>query len=187
MKNTSIFSYEMRKDYNNYCATSLSDLDCMKILGKIDTLFAGLYDILQGCQTTSSNNSFYYQYAKWAFPFSGYQSHSKNFLSSLIDSATSNANPCIDLTKVEEYLNKEEIKQSLHVDSSIVWESCRTLTYRSLAEASLYLYPKLIQHKLKILIFSGDTDLVVPFNGSQRWIDSLKLETVFTVEKLESV
>ena len=36
MKNTSIFSYEMRKDYNNYCATSLSDPDCMKILGKID-------------------------------------------------------------------------------------------------------------------------------------------------------
>ena len=42
----------------------------------------------------------------------------------------------------------------------------------------MYLYPKLIKNRLKILFFSGDTDLVVPFNGSQRWIDSLKLETV---------
>ena len=45
-------------------------------------------------------------------------------------------------------------------------------------EASLYLYPKLIKSGLKIWIFSGDTDMVIPYNGSQRWIDSLKLEII---------
>ena len=47
--------------------------------------------------------------------------------------------------------------------------------YERLPEASLYLYPKLIKSGLKILIFSGDTDMAVPYNGNQRWIESLNL------------
>ena len=42
-----------------------------------------------------------------------------------------------------------------------------TSNYVISQEASYYLYPKLIAAELKIMVFSGDTDMAVPFNGSQ--------------------
>ena len=40
---------------------------------------------------------------------------------------------------------------------------------------SIELYYKLVNMKLKILIFSGDLDSAVAFNGTRNWIDSLNL------------
>ena len=48
--------------------------------------------------------------------------------------------------------------------------------YIRLAEGSIWTYPTLINEGLKILIYCGDTDLIVPFNGNQLWIKNLKLK-----------
>ena len=41
---------------------------------------------------------------------------------------------------------------------------------------SIWAYPTLIKEGIRILVYSGDTDAVVPFNGNQKWIRNLKLE-----------
>ena len=45
-------------------------------------------------------------------------------------------------------------------------------------KGSFYLYPDLIKSGIRIFKYSGDTDAVAPFNGTEKWIKNLKLETV---------
>ena len=91
------------------------------------------------------------------------------------------APPCIENDAPIKYFNRADVKAALHVKSSITWDMCNDFVnenYVISEEASYYLYPKLIASGLKIMVFSGDTDMAVPYNGSQRWIDSLKLEVL---------
>ena len=48
--------------------------------------------------------------------------------------------------------------------------------YNTLDDGSIWTYPYLIKEGIRILVYSGDTDVVVPFNGNQQWIQDLKLE-----------
>ena len=50
--------------------------------------------------------------------------------------------------------------------------------YTRLDEGSIWTYQTLIKEGLRILIYCGDTDAVVPYNGNQLWIRDLKLETL---------
>ena len=43
-------------------------------------------------------------------------------------------------------------------------------------KGSIWAYPTLLKEGIKILVYNGDTDVVVPFNGNQAWIKNLKLE-----------
>ena len=181
----SLYSYEMRKEYLEVCINKPDKDKCTAIVSKINKLLDGLniYDLLQDCGTRTDNtnidnNSFYYKYAKWAFPKQ--TTPNKNFLGYLFDEEPlTTAPPCIENDAPLKYFNRADVKAALHVKSSITWDMCNDLVNKNYVmseEASYYLYPKLIKSGLKIMIFSGDTDMAVPYNGSQRWIDSLKLE-----------
>ena len=180
----SLYSYEMRKEYLEVCINKPDKEKCTAIVEKISGLLNGLnvYDLLQDCGKRSDNknvnpNSFYYKYAKWAFPKQ--QTSNRNFLSYLIEDNVQLSPPCLNNDSPIKYFNRADVKSALHVKSSIVWDMCSddvTSNYVISQEASYYLYPKLIAAGIKIMVFSGDTDMAVPFNGSQRRIDSLKLE-----------
>lgn len=183
----SLYSYEMRKDYMKYCVKEPSTEECNTILKKINELLNGLniYDLLQDCGKRTDNknintDSFYYQYARWAFPKQ--QTPNRNFLGYLFDQEPLRLDPpCIDSQGPNKFFNRPEVKAALHVKTSINWAMCTDSVnenYKIFPEGSYYLYPKLIESGLKILIFSGDTDMAVPYNGSQKWIDSLKLGVV---------
>ena len=189
----SLYSYETRKDVNKYCYNENNSTKCSEALMKLNTLLNGLnvYDLLQDCgrRTDNSNvnkNSFYYRYAKWAFKTFQKKTPNKstNFLAYIDDTTIEplHSSPaCIESEAPLEYFNRNDVKNALHVPTTIKWDMCSdsvSMNYNTLPEGSLYLYPKLIQYGLRILIFSGDTDMAVPFNGNQRWIESLKLGIV---------
>ena len=75
---------------------------------------------------------------------------------------------------VADYMNKPEVRSLLHISSKLgVWEPCNYKIYESWKyqkEGSIFLYPLLKANGIRILFFSGDTDLVIPLFGTERWI-----------------
>ncbi len=82
---------------------------------------------------------------------------------------------------LEEFFNRSSIKESFHVDNSITFKQCNyniTEDYKYTDSGSLFLYQKIIKSGVRAWIFSGDTDMVVPFNGTLHWINKLNLPIV---------
>ena len=179
-----LIGFELRKEYLKYCEKEPDEEKCANCLIKISGLINNInvYDYLQDCEGLSNSNdnrnSFYFNYARWAFPNKTLQSKPKYFLQLLEEEKESV--PCIDSSNIERYFNKPEVKSALHVKSSIKWELCNMEAYnryRMLPKGSIYAYPYLLD-KIRILIYSGDTDMAVPFNGNQAWIRNLKLPII---------
>lgn len=84
--------------------------------------------------------------------------------------------PCVDSTKGESYLNLPEVKSAIHVKSGIYWTICTDqIDYNSNTQSVIPIYKELIKNKIRILVYSGNTDASVPFVGSQKWTSSLQL------------
>ena len=77
---------------------------------------------------------------------------------------------------IVDYLNREDVRKLLHImdKSKIpVFEACvtdPTWKYHIQKEGSSYLYNLLKSAGVKIIVFSGTTDLMVPTYGTERWI-----------------
>jgi len=75
---------------------------------------------------------------------------------------------------VVKYANREDVREALHIRDDVgVFEECwNTIDYKLLPQGSIWIYPQL-RGKYRILIFSGDTDGIVPTYGTRRWIQEL--------------
>ena len=194
-----LISYELRLEFNQYCKEKYDEEQCNKIKEKINELIndVNIYDILQDCEKSSTNdgdnssNNFYYNYAPWMFKNKN-KSKPKNFLEilkensdNIIKKNTIQFNnkynldpPCIDVRNITKYLNQIEVKNALHVNPDITFELCSediNNRYGVLEKGSIWVYPMLLG-KIRIMIYSGDTDMAVPFNGNQECIKNLRLE-----------
>ncbi|KZV39849.1 serine carboxypeptidase [Dorcoceras hygrometricum] len=82
------------------------------------------------------------------------------------------------------YFNLPEVQRALHVHDkspSFKWETCSDLVYDNWKDSPrsvLKVYSELLHSGLRIWIFSGDTDAVIPVASTRYSIDSLKLPTV---------
>ena len=179
-------SYEKRLDYNKYCLmnNTFDEKKCEEILDFIDKNTNGInfYDYLRECKTPQnlkgeiSKNSKYYKYAPWFFKNRKTTDEKINL--DLKDDE-SGVTPCFDDTNIENYFNREDVQKALHVTPKSTWYVCSGAVgerYNVLDEGSIWTYPTLIKEGIRILVYSGDTDIVVPYNGNQAWINDLKLE-----------
>lgn len=87
--------------------------------------------------------------------------------------------PCED-NFASNYLNKVEVKNSLHVKNNIEWQECSRITKYNLADKMLpmeHFYKTILTSKthpdLRVLVYSGDDDGVCGTIGTQRWIYDL--------------
>ena len=94
-------------------------------------------------------------------------------------SVQSTFEPCAD-EYAAAYLNRADVKASIHVRSDIVWDECSRTTKYQLADKMLPMekyYPKILNSKthpwLRVLVYSGDDDSVCGTIGTQRWIYDL--------------
>ena len=174
-------SYENKLDFNKYCLINetYNSQKCDEIINIIEKDINGIniYDYLRECKTPqnlkseSYSNSKYYQYARWFF-----KRKKKNNLDLEEDESTT---PCFDDTNIQNYFNRKDVQSALHVTAKSTWYVCSGVVsnrYKILPEGSIWTYPTLIKEGIRILIYSGDTDVVVPYNGNQAWIKDLKLE-----------
>ena len=177
-------SYETRLKYNEYCLMpdTYDEAKCNEIIDLIYNKHLdriNIYDYLRECKTPKNSNgeinknSRYYKYAPWAFK------HMKTSSFKESNDDEIGATPCFDDTNIENYFNREDVQAALHVTAKRQWYVCSDLVserYVSLDAGSIWTYPILIKEGIRILVYSGDTDVIVPFNGNQQWIQNLKLE-----------
>ncbi|KAJ4709541.1 Carboxypeptidase [Melia azedarach] len=91
--------------------------------------------------------------------------------------------PCTEAHSVV-YFNQPEVQNALHVVPSVApakWETCSEVVnthWRDSPRTVLDIYHELMPSGLRIWIFSGDTDAVIPVTSTRYSIDALKLPTV---------
>ena len=86
-----------------------------------------------------------------------------------------NYDPCRDAYTTA-YLNTPKVKAAIHANASIVWTGCSDVVDYSrfdLLTSMLPTYEFLFQQKLKILVYSGDVDAIVPHLGTLSWLNAL--------------
>ncbi|XP_016514330.1 serine carboxypeptidase II-2 [Nicotiana tabacum] len=91
--------------------------------------------------------------------------------------------PCTEQHSVI-YFNLPEVQEALHVhkrNSSFKWVACSeevSSGWKDSPKTVLDVYRELIQSGLRIWVFSGDTDAVIPVTSTRYSIDALKLPTI---------
>ena len=182
-------SYEHRLDYVKYCLTNKTydEGKCNETYNSADEVLDGvnLYDYLRECKIPKnlkgeiSSKSKYYQYAPWAFKRQ--KTTNEELLNLNEEEEEGQSVPCFDDTNVENYFSRPDVQSALHVVNLTRWRVCSDdifSNYSILDEGSIWTFKTLMKEGLRILIYSGDSDAVVPYNGNQLWIRDLKLETI---------
>lgn len=88
-----------------------------------------------------------------------------------------NYDPCID-DFTTTYLNNPTVKAAIHANASITWQGCSDIVNYSrfdLLTSMLPVYNFLFSAGLRILVFSGDVDAIVPTLGTKAWLSQLNL------------
>jgi carboxypeptidase C (cathepsin A) len=89
--------------------------------------------------------------------------------------------PCIDSQHAHDYLNRMDVMKAIHVNTSISWSICNSYLnqiYNRTQDSMVPIYKFLLSHKIRVLIYSGDTDFAVPFLDSQIWTSSAGLTEI---------
>jgi serine carboxypeptidase-like clade 2 len=86
--------------------------------------------------------------------------------------------PCSD-DYTYNYMNLKAVQVAIHADPlSYPWEECSNLVnynYYDIQKSVIPLYQYFFKTNLKILVYSGDVDAIVPVTGTRAWIKSLSL------------
>ncbi|KAH0970101.1 hypothetical protein GBA52_022257 [Prunus armeniaca] len=94
-----------------------------------------------------------------------------------------NYDPCTEAHSAV-YFNLPEVQKALHVNPNHApskWATCSDVVYTTWQDSPrtvLDVYKELIHSGLRIWMFSGDTDSVIPVTSTRYSIDALKLPTV---------
>eukprot|EP00300_Choanocystis_sp_HF-7_P024605 c26105_g1_i1.p1 GENE.c26105_g1_i1~~c26105_g1_i1.p1 ORF type:complete len:472 (+),score=104.62 c26105_g1_i1:28-1416(+) len=84
---------------------------------------------------------------------------------------------CIDGIGAAAYMNNETVKAALHVNPALNWTICTALDYTTTFASVLPLYDVLIPN-IRVLIYNGNVDACVPFNGNEEWTSSMGYDVV---------
>ena len=136
------YSYETRMELLQCLSKEKNKTKCKQdIYNYFEKIYnkLNIYDILQDCYTGEQNQtSLYSNYAKWAFSFK--QSQSKPEKNEEPTQEETSA-PCLDSHYLEEYLNKEEVQEALHIINKTKWNQCgnKLIKYVTQEKGSIYI------------------------------------------------
>eukprot|EP01060_Flectonema_neradi_P032006 TRINITY_DN500_c0_g2_i2.p1 TRINITY_DN500_c0_g2~~TRINITY_DN500_c0_g2_i2.p1 ORF type:complete len:479 (+),score=122.63 TRINITY_DN500_c0_g2_i2:128-1564(+) len=85
---------------------------------------------------------------------------------------------CGQFQAVPNYILRDDVKAALHLKEVYPSE----FAYTQSGPASVTLYPKL-SSKIRVLIYNGDADTCVPYNGNEEWTSGLSQAGAITLQK----
>lgn len=176
--NHSFISVELREEYVKKCKKypwSYQTDDCQNtkdyIMNQIGPVF--LYNTIIDCYTPAENRGIH---LKEETLKSNYKSVYRRtpWLKNRINMSNLKEDfDCYEGPGVENFFNRNDVKKALHVETSITWGGCSPINYFMADIGTLYIYPQLINSHLKIWLYSGDVDAIVPTNGTLEWTNKL--------------
>ncbi|KAJ7950923.1 Carboxypeptidase [Quillaja saponaria] len=90
--------------------------------------------------------------------------------------------PCTKDEVSKAWLNNEEVRKAIHAEPihvSVIWELCTDRVNYTHDSGSMIPYHKnLTLQGYRVLIYSGDHDMCVPYTGNEAWTRSLGYKTV---------
>ncbi len=190
-----LYGTDTRDKFNESCVKNFDKQKCDEVNEEINELLSqvNVYSIYDKCFTPSSNGEYTigdiekkYRYTPW---FMKNKEAERKRMEKLFLSGEKNLNdlkhpklkdgpPCVDDVGFNVYYNRQDVKLALNVKLDIKFELCSEKVsprYTIGKDGSYYLYPDLIRSGIRIFKMSGDTDAVVPFNGTEKWIKNLNL------------
>jgi len=133
-----------------------------------------IYDIYEDvCLLNSSNQVFHLMNAliDAGSPLANfYKTHQMNLQEQQADA------PCVE-NYLALYLNQPDVQLAIHANISYPWVQCSNIVNYSrpdLLTPILDVYRQLIGN-IRILVYSGDVDAIVPITGTRMWLDELAL------------
>lgn len=179
------YSIEMKKEVDENCGIippfKVNDESCKVLVNKIKELTKDLYleDIYRECSppegfslsnSDKETNIKILRRKHWI--------HYKN--SNFNENSLSSSGECGEDYKLEEFFNNPKVQNAFHMPN-IKYEECSNTvknSYNFSGKYSFYVYKTLINSKIRILNYHGDTDGYVPFTGARLWIKSLNLPVI---------
>ena len=81
---------------------------------------------------------------------------------------------CYGPDLAEDWLDNADVQTALHITAAnqTSWSTCAGIDYHKTLGSALPMYPNLIK-QYKVLVYSGDVDACVPYNGSEEWVRQL--------------
>ncbi|KAF8823071.1 putative Serine carboxypeptidase 1 [Cardiosporidium cionae] len=83
--------------------------------------------------------------------------------------------PCGAQRAMQAWLQNPLVKKALHVDVPGVH---REFSYLSTENSTFPIYHRLLANKKRVLIYYGDTDVIVPYNGGEYWVNNMGLNII---------
>jgi cathepsin A (carboxypeptidase C) len=193
--NHALYPVELRESYEKHCLSERKPFkECQDTLYKINKLVSqvNVYSIYEQCYNVGHKSDRHQNinkpYNNKTSKIAGKDSQRRNrFTYTPFFNIDNNDNknlklnpPCVDETGMSYYYNQDEVQAAFNIkDFYKVFYMCSDEVYINYIQdkdkGSFFLYPKLIAAKLRIWIYSGNTDSVVPFNGTEKWIKKLNL------------
>merc|ERR1719410_1505084 len=137
------------------------------------------YNIYGDCLKTQDK----FSYAKYIHELSWihrdfHASNGYKYIKRLRDGYTENV-PCLDTTGADIYLNREDVKNALHISSKVKqpWSICSDVDYTPIYDDLTPVYEDIFAMDTNIyaLVYNGDTDLSCNFLMDQWFVDDLDL------------
>ncbi|KAK4480188.1 hypothetical protein RD792_013250 [Penstemon davidsonii] len=180
-----------------------NNANCKKMLNKIDSILDGLnrYDILEPCfhkpgvnDVPNGNLSFVPESFKQlgvtdrplavrkrmfgrAWPFRA--PVQDGIIPSWPQLMREISVPCLNDVVATEWLNNDAVRKAINANpESGKWSLCADIRYSHDAGSMISYHKNLTANGYRVLIYSGDHDMCVPFTGTQAWIQSLGFKIV---------
>ena len=188
--NQNKFSEATHDEFVKYCNDDPNGVDCQNVRGKIqfETGLVAANQSLGGLINPYDLYSYCFHEKDTSSRYSPHRNMMKNLYS--VKNSTlpryDSIPPCSDALGAMHYFRDPDVMKALHVDPSAArWAMCSDdvgQRYDSALNASYWIYEELVGKGYKVLIFSGDTDSVVPITGTLFWIEKLRKSMGLTLK-----